>query len=64
MTFDEDNRYFSTPGCRTEFIDRLKFFPFDGTMTTLTFHLAQRLGTAESISAIRTGATVRPGMRI
>lgn len=30
MTYDEDNRYFSNPYCRTEFLDRLKFIPLRG----------------------------------
>jgi uncharacterized membrane protein YoaK (UPF0700 family) len=27
LTYDEDNLYFSDPGCRTELLDRLKFIP-------------------------------------
>ena len=30
MRYDEDNRYFSDPNCRTEFLDRLKFIPLRG----------------------------------
>src|ERR1700692_765736 len=30
MTYDEDNRHFSNPDCRTEFLDRLKFIPLRG----------------------------------
>jgi Alginate export len=30
LTYDEDNRYFSNPDCRTEFLDRLKFIPLRG----------------------------------
>ncbi|HWO33980.1 MAG TPA: alginate export family protein [Candidatus Acidoferrum sp.] len=30
LTYDEDNRYFSNPNCRTEFLDRLKFIPLRG----------------------------------
>lgn len=30
MTYDEENRYFSNPDCRTEFLDRLKFIPLRG----------------------------------
>jgi Alginate export len=30
MTYDEDNRYFSNPYCRTKFLDRLKFIPLRG----------------------------------
>jgi hypothetical protein len=30
MTYDEDDRYFSSSACRTEFLDRLKFIPLRG----------------------------------
>jgi alginate export protein len=30
LTYDEDNRYFSNPVCRTGFLDRLKFIPLRG----------------------------------
>jgi alginate export protein len=30
MTYDEDNHYFSNPGCRTGLLDRLKFVPLRG----------------------------------
>ena len=30
MTYDEDNRYLSSPDCRTELFDRLKFIPLRG----------------------------------
>src|ERR1700720_4679361 len=30
LTYDEDNRYFSNPACRTGFLDRLKFIPLRG----------------------------------
>lgn len=30
LTYDEDNRYFSNPNCRTEFLDGLKFIPLRG----------------------------------
>ena len=30
MTYDEDNRYFSNPDCRSSFIDRLKFIRLRG----------------------------------
>ena len=30
MTYDEDNRYFSNPACRTGPLDRLKFLPLRG----------------------------------
>src|SRR5260221_4793979 len=30
MTYDEDNRYLSSPDCRTELFDRLKFMPLRG----------------------------------
>ena len=30
LTYDENNRYFSNPNCRTEFLDRIKFIPLRG----------------------------------
>lgn len=30
MTYDEDDRYFGTPDCRTRLLDRLKFIPLRG----------------------------------
>ena len=30
MTYDEHNRYFSNPACRTQLLDRLKFLPLRG----------------------------------
>ena len=30
MTYDEDNRYFGNPNCRTGFLDRLKYIPLRG----------------------------------
>jgi hypothetical protein len=30
LTYDEDNRYFSNPNCRTELLDRLKYIPLRG----------------------------------
>jgi hypothetical protein len=30
MTYDENNRYFSNPNCRTEILDRIKFIPLRG----------------------------------
>ena len=30
LTYDENNRYFSNPNCRTEFLDRLKYIPLRG----------------------------------
>ena len=30
LTYDEDNRHFSNPYCRTTFLDRLKFIPLRG----------------------------------
>src|SRR5258708_34649575 len=30
LTYDEDNRHFSNPYCRTKFLDRLKFIPLRG----------------------------------
>jgi len=30
LTYNEDNRYFSNPNCRTEFLDRLKYIPLRG----------------------------------
>jgi hypothetical protein len=30
LTYDENNRYFSNPACRTTFLDRLKYIPLRG----------------------------------
>src|SRR6266436_1047552 len=30
LTYDENNRYFSNPNCRTGFLDRIKFIPLRG----------------------------------
>ena len=30
MTYDENNKYFGNPECRTEFLDRLKYIPLRG----------------------------------